>query len=114
MELSKPDKKAAREIIEKGLQQEFAYGLNEFRELLNHWKENSSDNRETYQTLYKGVRDFDKHIASRYDAMRGSDHLFIIAAQLNEGFISEADLNGFSEQAQMAIKTIIDIQNSLI
>ena len=38
MELSKKDKKIAREIIEKGLQKEFAKGLYKFDTILNEWK----------------------------------------------------------------------------
>jgi hypothetical protein len=106
MELSKSDKKAARTIIEKGLQQEFAGGLNQFRKLLNHWQEKESDNRETYHRLYKSVIDFDKHISSRYDDMRGRNYLFILVAQLNEGFINDRDLVNLSAEAQEEIKRI--------
>lgn len=110
MELSKSDKKAARAIIEKGLQQEFAYGLNEFRDLLNLWKTNNADNRETYHTLYKRIKDFDKHIGYRYDEMRGSDYLFIMVAQFSEGFINDKDLVNLSAEAQNEIKRIISIR----
>lgn len=38
--------------------------------------------------------------------MKGSTYLFIIAAQLSDGIISENDLDEFSEEAIQAIKLI--------
>jgi len=100
MELSKADKKVARTIIEKGLQQEFENGLNEFYQLLKDWKENSADNRDVYHDLYGRVREFDKHIAWRYDRMSGRNYIFIVANQLIEGHVKDEDLSGFSDEAR--------------
>jgi hypothetical protein len=111
MELSKSDKKAARIIIEKGILQEFDNGLNEFSKILKGWEEKKSDNRDTYHTLYKSVRDFDKHIARLYDNMSGSKYLFIIIAQLQNGIIDDSDLEGLSEDAMDKIKTIMSFDN---
>jgi hypothetical protein len=41
MELSKKDKRVAREVIEKGLQREFSRGLFEADTVLNKWKNSS-------------------------------------------------------------------------
>ena len=109
MELSKKEKKIAREIIEMGLQKEFAKGLFDADTILNEWKYKPSNNRDAYHLLYKKITDFDKHIARRYDEMRGSDYLFVIAAQLQEGIISENDLEKFSENVKQAIKRIANI-----
>jgi hypothetical protein len=109
MELSKADKKAAREIIEKGLQNEFANGLNKFQTILNNWKENKIDNREAYQTLYRSVKNYDKHIARRYDNMKGSTYLLIIAGQLIDEAITVDDLNALSEEAQQHVLKIAEI-----
>lgn len=106
MELTKKDKGAARQIIEAGLQREFAKGLQEADAVLQDWKEKLEDNREAYHTLFKTVRDFDKHIARRYDRMTGSNYLFIIAAQIQDGIITEADLTDLSEAAQQRIMDI--------
>jgi len=106
MELSKADKKIAREIIEKGLQQEFAKGLFAADTILDDWKNKVTNNRDTYHKLYKQIIDFDKHIARRYDRMTGSNYIFIIAGQLNDGVISENDLNGLSGEVIAAIKMI--------
>jgi hypothetical protein len=109
MELSKKDKKTAREIIEAGLQKEFVKGLFDADSILTEWKNKAIDNREAYHSLYKQITGFDKHIARRYDDIRGSTYLFIIAAQLRDGIISENDLNEFSEEVRQAIQRIADI-----
>ncbi len=53
MELSKKDKKTAREIIESGLQQEFAKALFDVDTILTGWKNKSKNNRDAYHSLYK-------------------------------------------------------------
>ena len=103
MELSKKDKKAAREVIEKGLQKEFARGLNDADTILQGWKNNQTDNRATYHRLYEMIVKFDKHIARRYNGMTGSRYLFIVAAQLADEVISLHELKDFSGEAQKAI-----------
>jgi len=52
---------------------------------------------------YKTVKDHDKHIARRYDGMRGSSYIYIIAAQLADKIISKDDLKEFKEETQNAI-----------
>lgn len=109
MELSKKDKKVAREIIEKGLQNEFASGLTIFQAILSNWKEGKMDNRETYHALYRRITSFDKHISRRYDGMTGSKYLFIIAGQLLDNAILDADLENFSEEAKKAVKSMANL-----
>ena len=109
MELSKKDKKTAREIIEMGLQKEFAKGLFDADSILTEWKNKAIDNREAYHSLYKQITGFDKHIARRYDNMTGSKYLFVIAAQLVDGIISENDLDEFSPEVKQAVIRIASI-----
>ena len=109
MELSKKDRKTAREIIEIGLQKEFAKGLFDADTILTEWKNKAIDNREAYHSLYRQITGFDKHIARRYDNMKGSTYLFIIAAQLRGRIITENDLDGFSEEVKQAIILIASI-----
>jgi len=104
MELSKKDKKIAREIIEKGLQTEYAKGLNSFDGILQHWKNKTIENREAYQKLYDQVRKYDKHIARRYDGMTGSKYLLVIAGQLADGIIKDDDLENFPDEVKQTVK----------
>jgi hypothetical protein len=107
MELSKKDKKMARELIEKGLQIEFANGLSDADKILVEWKNKSLNNRD--HQLYKHIADCDKHIASRYDHMSGSRYIFIIAGQLRDNVITGDDLLNFSDEVKGAILMIADI-----
>lgn len=104
IELSKKDKRIARELIQKGLQKEFQQGLQQFDAILQNWKNEQQDNKDTYHNLYKSVRDFDKHIAQRYDNMKGSTYLLILIAQLRDGLISEEDL----------VELNLDVRNTIL
>ncbi len=109
MELSKKDKKTAREIIEKGLDTEYTNGLKQFDSILQQWKNKTLNNVEAYLQLHDSVKKHNKEIAMRYDRISGSTYLFIIAAQLSDGIISDSDLNDFSDEIKQAIKMIAGI-----
>lgn len=102
-ELSKKEKKIAREIIEKGLQAEYKVGIMQLQEIIGQWNPDLPDHRETYHKLYKTLTDFDKHIAFRYDHISGSKYLTIIATQLADKIISINDLNEFSDETREII-----------
>jgi len=101
MELSKKDKKAAREVIEKGLQREFENGLSKTDSILESWRRKEKENKETYHQLYKHIVNFDKHIARRYDGITGSRYLLTITSQMLDNVIHEEDLVDFSEEVRL-------------
>ena len=103
LELSKQGKKLARQLIEKGLQQEFRNGLKQFATILHNTIEKEDYLQETYRELYKSIKEFDKKIAFRYDRMSGSDYLHILAVQLAEGLINKEDISCFDEEVQNSI-----------
>jgi len=111
MVLSKSDRKAARLIIEKGLQQEYAKELNIFYEMLKKWKDGSVDNREAFHNLYASVNGFNKHIARRYDRHSSRYYTLIITSQLIDKVIDECDLKDLSSQTQDTIKRIVQLNN---
>ena len=112
MELSKKDKKVAHEIIDKGLQREFANGLTKADYILQSWKTKANDNKETYYQLYEHIVNFDKHIARRYDSIRGSNYLFTIIDQMQDGLIHEADLVDFSEEVRQYLFRIKELNKN--
>jgi hypothetical protein len=109
MELTKKERKIAREIIEIGLMKEFSNGLLDADMVLNDWKNNSMNNRDAYHLLYQKIKNFDKHIARRYDGMTGSKYLYIIVAQLADGIISENELEDFPDAIKQKIKFFADV-----
>ena len=108
LNLSRQDKKVARAIIEKGLMREFAKGLADANFILHEWEKQVRDSRDSYHLLFKTIKEFDKHIARRYDAVTGSKYIFVIAGQLMDGIINEDDLSEFSDSAK---QTILKIAN---
>lgn len=108
MELSKSEKKIVRELIEIGLQREFAKGLTKADSILADWKNHIKDNRESYHALYNHIKQFDKHIAQRYDGMTGSRYFYVLTAQFADKIISESDLENVPEHIIQAIKLVAD------
>lgn len=95
-ELTKSEKKLARQLIEKGLQIEYEKGLEQQSDIIEQWKLGNTDTKDSYLKLYQSVTSYDKYIAKRYDDIRGSKYLFIIAAQLADGIITLEEIEKFS------------------
>ena len=98
MELSKSDKKKVRQLIEIGLQKEYANALRTCGEVIKKWEAGQADNRIAYGSLYETLHKHDKHIAARYDRMTGSQYFFVLFAQLTDGLILESDLTELSPE----------------
>lgn len=99
-ELTKPEKKLAKQIIDKGLQIEYANGIKKQNAIIEQWKYGKIDNKDAYMKLYKSTISHDKHIARRYNDMRGSTYLYIIAGQLADKIISLKEIDKFSEDTK--------------
>jgi hypothetical protein len=110
-ELSKREKKVARELIAKGLNEDFKIGLLEFDAILQEWKNTNGDNGDCYHKIFGAVKDFDKFIARRYDNMKGSTYLQIVAAQLNDGLFDAAEIEAFGDEAKERILRWIHVWN---
>lgn len=102
-EFSKADKKLVRQIIETGLQREFANGLSKMGKIIKDWEIKGTNNQETYHKLYKALKSFDKGIARRYDNMTGSKYRMVVASQLFDEIIHEDDMSDLSDEAKSAI-----------
>jgi hypothetical protein len=109
MEISKQDKKALRQIIEIGLQREYANSIENTEKIIKKWNKDSLDHKETYMQLYHQVVNFDKKIGKRYNNMSGSNYHFIVAAQLADHLISEKELENLSENVKQAILLILNL-----
>ena len=103
-ELTKPEKKAARAIIEKGLRREMEANLSKLEAILADWRRSHKDVKETYYSIYKTLTGFDKHIARRYDGMTGSKYLLIIIGQLRDGVVTDEDLSELLPATQESVK----------
>jgi hypothetical protein len=97
-QLPKKDKKLARQLMDKGLLTEFEHGLKSFDAILQQWKSGNADTKETYYKIFTAVKEFDKHIARRYDAIGGSRYLETVIAQLADDLYDVSEIDGFSPE----------------
>ncbi|WP_259066548.1 hypothetical protein HDF24_21820 [Mucilaginibacter sp. X4EP1] len=99
-DLPKKDKKLARQLMDKGLLIEFEQGLKSFDTILQEWKSGNSEIRDTYSKIYTAVKEFDKHIARRYDGIGGSRYLETVIAQLMDNLYDVSEIDGFSPEVK--------------
>ena len=100
-DLPKRDKKIARQLMDKGLMTEFKQGLDSFDAILQEWKtKGGGDVRETYYKIFTAVKEFDKHIARRYDGIGGSRYLETVVAQLADDLYDISEIDGFSPEVK--------------
>jgi len=111
LELTKSQKKIARQVIEKGLQKEYVDGILKLENIISKWKVNMLSNRDAWFELCKKLTKHDDHIAGRYNNMGGSKYLYIIAAQLADGVINRDDLANFDEDVRSAILLLSGMEN---
>ena len=104
MEFSKSERAKARELINKAVEIEFAFGLQKFDKILEDWKYRKADNRDSYHAIFKEVKEFDKHIAWRYDHVTNSNIEFLIVQLYSEKILYEEDLSVFRPETQEYIK----------
>jgi len=113
MDFSKADNRVARKLFEVALQRELIKGMDEFSDVLNQWKtQQPEDNRDDYYKIFTAVKDFDKHIARRYDGMRNSWFFDTIIGLLLDKTITLVDLEGFSEEAKTEILRILKFREA--
>nr|WP_294949899.1 hypothetical protein [uncultured Mucilaginibacter sp.] len=102
-ELSKSDKRNAREIIIKGMHEEFRRGMESFYKLLEVWRTTTNEDQLHYAELYGSVKDFNKQIAWRYDGLKNSGLVDVLTGQLREHLIEEGDLNSLSDETRACV-----------
>lgn len=104
-ELTKSEKKVARAAIDKGVENAFKEAMENFEAIVKEWRQgNFATNKEAYHKLYKAVDKKDSAISRRYDGVSGGRYLQTVAGILQDGHITDADIEGFSEQTKEVIK----------
>jgi hypothetical protein len=104
-ELSKKEKKIARECIDKGLEAAFKEGLGKSEVVIKDWRQGTfSSNKEAYHKLYKAITDNDDAISRRYDGLTSSRYLVTVAQLFLEKVITEDDIKEFSDETKAVIR----------
>jgi len=99
-EPTKKEKRICRELMDQAIEKEFETGLKESEEIMLEWKNNSLSGRLAFHKLRDHLNDFRKHLAYRYDDLRGSDYLRVVAASHADGYLSDDDIKEFSDEAK--------------
>ncbi|MCK5703935.1 MAG: hypothetical protein KAI29_22410 [Cyclobacteriaceae bacterium] len=98
--LTKSQKKIARRIMDKGLDNDYKMGLKLAADITERWKNGTLNNKEAYMKLFKSIDRTDNMIARRYNGKGGSRWVEVMADQLAGGAITEEDISEFDEKLQ--------------
>jgi len=103
IELTKSQKKIARELIDLGLQRECQSFKNEITQLVNSPEWKTDNPKDSYHKLYKKVDVFDVHIGKRYDYLAGSHYFHTVLSLLYDKILTQEDIERFDVEVQNAI-----------
>jgi hypothetical protein len=103
VELTKKEKKVARDIFAMSIEKEFESALHHADLILAKWKNNDASGRTVFHEIHLYLKNFLKHLQQRYDDLRSSDYLMTLAEILKDGYITEDVLKDFSDEALQVI-----------
>ena len=103
-ELTKKEKKIARDIFSMAIEKEFDEALRSSEIIIAKWKDGNVTGRVIFHETRSYLNDFLKHLQRRYDDLRPSDYLITLAGILSDGFITEEEIKDFSDEAKETIK----------
>jgi hypothetical protein len=96
-ELSKREKAIMRQLIDKGLEADFAQALKEAENIIDQWRLTQKTNREAFHELLDGLKTYRKFLAQRYDGITGSGYLPTAITIYRDKLITEDDLQELRE-----------------
>lgn len=102
-ELSKREKKIARQCIDKGLHIAYTEALEEAGLVISDWHSEKINTRDAYMRLYNVIKEHDYAIARRYNSLSGSRWLGVVAQLFAEKKITEDDISDLSEETRNVI-----------
>ena len=111
LELTKTQKKIARELIDLGLQRECKAFTDKITKFTNSPEWKTGNSHELYLKLYKKVTSFDKHIARRYNDLTGSHYLMAVFGLFQDEILTPDDIARFDIEVQnelLGMKKIYD------
>ncbi len=102
-ELSKSQKKIARRVMDKGLDNHYKRGLLDVKTIIQKWDSSMLDNHDAYMKLYQAVKKNDINIARIYNDKGRSRWVEVMVSQLIDGVITVEDLAEFDAEVRNAI-----------
>ena len=101
--LTKAEKKKVRELMQIGVEKEFAQGLKKVSKIVADWENSKTENRDAYHKIYDFMGKHRKSMAKRYDDIRGGDYIFFVAELLANKIIDEEDMEEFRDETKARI-----------
>jgi len=100
IELTKNQKKVARQLIDIGLHRECKSFTEKIAKFTRSPEWETANPHELYLKLYKKVVVFDKHIADRYDGLSGSRYFITVLGLFRDGVLTIEDIELFDAEIQ--------------
>lgn len=113
IELSKSQKKIAREVIHEGLNIECKTFLDKTDKWMKEPYQPEDTPHSKYLKLFEEVEKFDEQIAFRYDRLSSSKYLITVACLIFEKTLPEETVMRFSEEVQREIYKLINIYKEM-
>lgn len=113
IELSKSQKKIAREVIHEGLNIECKTFLDKTDKWMKAPYQPEENPHNRYLKLFKEVKTFDEQITFRYDRLSSSKYLITVACLIYEKTLPEETVMRFSEEVQREISKLINIYKEM-
>jgi len=103
-ELTKSQKKVARIVMDKGLDNHYKRSLTDVENIIKKWRNGDYESvKDAYMKLFNCVDRNDNIIAKTYNGKGGSRWVEIMADQLSQGVITVDDLKDFDNEVRNAI-----------
>ena len=99
-ELTKKEKKIARDIFSVSIEKEFDTALQNSDVIIARWKSDKAKAREVFHETHSYLNNFLKHLQRRYDDLRSSMYLITLAGILKDGYITVKEIKDFSDEAK--------------
>lgn len=113
-DFNKRDKKILRELIgvcaNREVEDFFKKGFLDYQSLINQQHE---DFREPYWKIANQFRDFSKSLVSKYDNYSNSDLGWMVVAGWINGWLTEEDFKGISEEGFEKLKDLKKMRNRM-
>ena len=106
MDLSKPDKKTARELIEKGLQKDYVIQLKKYDKILTEWKSGKLTPEDAYKKMTVCTEKSIEYIDNRYSYVTGSHYFDVVFQLYLDNMIDIEDINRFSTEISGKLKQL--------
>ena len=103
IELTKQQKKIARNLINLGLQRECAKFMQSTKDFMNK-NASAEDAHDAYLNLYKRIDNFDEHIAQRYDGISGGQYYITVYSLYFDGVLGDEDIREFDDEIYNKLK----------